>query len=54
LLCPLTVPPEFPYPFPPLTPAARAFQERYASRRAFELGRDMYRRHRGRSAEVVQ
>ncbi len=53
LLSPLTFPPEYPYPTPPLTPAALEFQARYARRPGFEWARDMYRRHRGRSAEIV-
>jgi glutathione S-transferase len=54
LLSPLTFPPEYPYPTPPLPPSAQAFQDRYARRRGFQWAREMYRRHRGRSAEIGQ
>lgn len=52
LLSPLTFPPEYPYPTPPLPPAARAFQDRYADRPIFRWARQMYRSHRGTSAAV--
>jgi glutathione S-transferase len=52
LLAPLTMPPEFPYPIPPLPKVALEFQDRYARRRGFEWAREMYRRHRGTSAAI--
>src|SRR5262249_39733814 len=53
LLYPIVLPPEFPYPIPaPLpTPAAR-FRGSLRGRRGFEWAAEMYRRHRGTSAEV--
>ena len=53
LLSPLTFPPEYPYPTPPLPPGAQAFQDRYAGRRGFRWAREMYRRHRGTSAAIA-
>ena len=52
LLTPLTFPPEYPYPTPPLPPAVRDLQTRFENRRGFEWARETYRRHRGTSAGV--
>jgi glutathione S-transferase len=53
LLTPIVMPKEFPYPMiTPLPPAAQAYRDRYAGRRAFQWAEEMYRRHRGRSAET--
>jgi glutathione S-transferase len=53
LLSPLLAPPEFPYPFPgPLPGAAGAFRASVADRPGFRWAQEMYRRHRGRSAEL--
>jgi len=54
LLSPLVMPREFPYPAPvPLPAPARSFREGLAGRRAFRWAEDIYRRHRGTSAEVA-
>ncbi len=54
LLSPLLVAPEYPYAFPgPLPEPAASFRASLAARRAFTWARDMYRRHRGRSAEIA-
>jgi glutathione S-transferase len=54
LLCPLTQPPEYPYPFPgPLPEPAASFGASLAERPGFRWALEMYRRHRGRSAEVA-
>jgi glutathione S-transferase len=54
LLAPLVLPPEFPYPPPtPYPQAAAGFVAALASRPAFRWVLDIYRRHRGRSAEVA-
>ncbi len=52
LLSPLAVPPEYPYPIPPLPPVAKQFQDRFEKRPSLEWARGMYRRHRGTSAGV--
>jgi glutathione S-transferase len=52
LLTPITFPPEYPYPVPPLPPAVLALQRRYAARRGFAWALEMYRQHRGTSAGV--
>lgn len=52
LLSPLTWPPEYQYPVPPLTPTALEFQARYTKRPGFAWASNMYRRHRGTSAGV--
>jgi glutathione S-transferase len=52
LLSPLTFPPEFPYPAPPFPKAALELQDRYRKRRGFEWATEMYRHHRGMSAEL--
>jgi glutathione S-transferase len=53
LLMPYVVPPEFPYPFPgPLPEAAARFRATLVERPGFRWAAEMYRRHRGRSAEV--
>ncbi len=53
LLSPLVLPREFPYQPPvPLPNPARSFREALASRAAFRWAEEMYRRHRGTSAEV--
>ena len=51
LFSPLVQPPEFPYPYH-LTTAA-AFRDSLAGRPAFRWLAEMYRRHRGTSAEVT-
>jgi glutathione S-transferase len=54
LLSPLVLPPEFPYALPQPYPEATArFRESVASRPAFRWVEEMYRRHRGRSAELA-
>jgi glutathione S-transferase len=54
LLCPLVIPPEFPYPLPgPLPERAAKFRDSYASRRAFQWVTEIYKRHRGTSAAVA-
>ena len=52
LLSPLTFPPEYPYAPPPLPPAVRQFQDRFAERRALAWACEMYRRHRGTSSGI--
>ena len=53
LLSPLVQPPEFSYPLPAWPAGAlAAFRASVASRPAFRWVEEMYRRHRGRSAEV--
>jgi len=51
LFSPLVLPPEFPYPYR-LETAAR-FRESLAGRAAFRWVAEMYRRHRGTSAEIA-
>jgi glutathione S-transferase len=54
LLAPLVMPPEFPYPPDISLPAAAAsFRASVAGRRGFRWAEDMYRRHRGQSAEIA-
>jgi glutathione S-transferase len=54
LLSPLVMPPEFPYAFPSSLPEPVArYREAKAHHPAFAWTLEMYRRHRGRSAEVV-
>jgi glutathione S-transferase len=54
LLSPLVMPGEFPYAFPSVLPDSVArYRESLATRRAFAWTNEMYRRHRGRSAEVA-
>ena len=54
LLSPLIMPREFPYPAPvPLPDPARSFREGLTGRRAFRWAEEIYRRHRGTSAEVA-
>jgi glutathione S-transferase len=54
LLAPAVMPPEFPYPFPPDLPDSVArLRESLAPRAGFAWAREMYRRHRSRSAEVT-
>jgi glutathione S-transferase len=49
----LVRPPEAPYLLPPpLPPAVERFRAEASGRRAFEWVKEMYRRHRGRSAEI--
>ena len=53
LFSPLLLPPEFPYQPPgPLPREAEEMRARFAGRRAVQWIADMYRRHRGSSAEV--
>jgi glutathione S-transferase len=52
LLVPMTAPPEFPYPWPAPPEPVAEFQARFSGRRGFQWARDMYRKHRGRSAGV--
>jgi glutathione S-transferase len=51
LLAPLVGPPGFPVAAPVLGPAGE-FRDALAARVAFRVVGEMYRRHRGRSAEV--
>ena len=54
LLAPVVMPPEFPYVFPlPLPDSVAAYRDTLARRSAFSWAAEMYRRHRGRSAEVA-
>ncbi len=54
LLSPLISPPEYPYPLPgPWPEPAASFRASVANRRAFAWASDMYRRHRGTSAEIA-
>jgi len=54
LCAPLVIPPEFPYPFPPSPPeSATRWREESAKHPAFAWTLDIYRRHRGRSAEIA-
>jgi len=54
LFYPLVQPPEFPYPWPrPLPAWLAAYRAALAGRAAFQWVGEMYKRHRGRSAEVV-
>ncbi len=54
LLSPLISPPEYPYPPPgPWPEPAASFQASFAGHRAFAWATEMYRRHRGTSAEIV-
>jgi glutathione S-transferase len=53
LLSPLVRPAEFPYRIPgPIPTAAASFRASVANRPAYRWAEAMYRRHRGRSAEV--
>ena len=53
LLSPLVMPPEFPYEPPvPFPGPARSFRDGVATRPGFRWVEEMYRRHRGTSAEV--
>src|SRR5437867_3114811 len=55
LLAPVVfLPPEFPYAPPgPLPAPVRRWREAFAGRRASHWAAEMYRRHRGRSAEIA-
>jgi glutathione S-transferase len=54
LLAPAVLPPEFPYTLPPDAPdSVTRYRDALATRRAFTWASEMYRRHRGRSAEVA-
>ena len=54
LLAPVAFPPEFPYPPPgPLPAPVARWCEDFAGRRAFRWAAEMYRRHRGTSAEIA-
>ena len=53
LFFPIVMPAEFPYPLmTPLPPSAARLRDALAGRRAFQWVGEMYRRHRGVSAEV--
>ncbi|HSY38757.1 MAG TPA: hypothetical protein VLA79_04485, partial [Polyangia bacterium] len=53
LLAPVVLPPEFPYPLPPDMPdSVTRYRETLAARRSVGWAAEMYRRHRGRSAEL--
>ena len=53
LLAPAVLPPEFPYALPPDMPDSVArYRETLATRRAYGWAAEMYRRHRGSSAEL--
>jgi glutathione S-transferase len=53
LLAPVVLPPEFPYPLPPDRPdSVTRYRETLAARRSVGWAAEMYRRHRGRSAEL--
>jgi glutathione S-transferase len=54
LLSPLTNPPEYPYVQPPATAAVQEIREKYARRPSLEWAREMYRHHRGTSAEITR
>jgi glutathione S-transferase len=51
LLSPLLQAPEFPYALPPFMPTLRDWCASFATRPGFVWAREMYRRHRGTSAE---
>ena len=54
LFAPLVQPPEFPYPLPtPLPPAAAALRAPLAARPGCRWVAEIYRCHRGRSAEIA-
>jgi glutathione S-transferase len=54
LLSPIVMPPEFPYAFPSRLPDSVArYRDALEARPAFAWAREIYRRHRGRSAEVA-
>lgn len=54
LLTPLIFPPQYPYPLPgPLPERVETFRSGFATRRAFQWADDVYRRHRGVSAETT-
>jgi glutathione S-transferase len=54
LFSPLVTPREFPYPFPgPFPEPTASFRAAVAGRRGFRWVEEMYRRHRGRSAELA-
>ena len=54
LLAPVVLPPEFPYPPPgPLPAPVARWRDAFADRRALRWTAEMYRRHRGTSAEIA-
>jgi len=54
LLSPIVLPREFPYVFPsPVPDSVTRYRDSLAGRRAVAWAAEMYRRHRGRSAEVA-
>ena len=53
LVSPLLMPEEFPYPWPPLPEPLARWRRSQVGRPAFAWAAEMYRRHRGRSAEVA-
>lgn len=54
LLAPLIVPPEFPYPYPPFPEAFETMRAEFTSHPGCTWALDVYRRHRGPSAEVTE
>jgi glutathione S-transferase len=53
LLSPIVQPPQFPYAFPPPTPALARLRERLGHQRVREWVLGIYAKHRGSSAEVA-
>ena len=53
LVSPLLMPEEFPYPWPPIPEPVARWHRSHMGRPAFVWATEMYRRHRGRSAEVA-
>ena len=54
LLSPLIIPPEYPYPLPgPWPEPLASFRASLAGHRAYAWASEMYRRHRGTSAEIT-
>jgi glutathione S-transferase len=53
LLSPLTNPAEYPYAQPPATAVVQEIRDHYRHRRGYEWATEMYRRHRGTSAEIA-
>ena len=51
---PLIIPPEYPYPLPgPWPEPLASFRASLAGHRAYAWASEMYRRHRGTSAEIT-
>jgi glutathione S-transferase len=53
LVAPLVLPPEFPYQIPSPPEPVASFRTSLSQRRVWRWVEEMYRRHRGRSAEVA-